>query len=78
MVILGGLGSLAGPLVGSAILSTCMELLRSESEFRMIAYAVIVLLMMWVRPQGLLGATDSILAGGKIRKKDKAAEVKKA
>lgn len=59
MVILGGLGSLAGPLVGAAILSTCMELLRSASEFRMIAYAVIVLLMMWVRPQGITLVSDS-------------------
>ena len=47
-------------------------------------YAFIIILMMWVRPQGLMGASDSILAGGEIQKKDngkkgkKAPEVKKA
>ena len=28
----------------------------------MIAYAVIVLLMMWVRPQGIIGTTNTVMA----------------
>lgn len=64
--------------MGSAIVTILTETLRFLENWRYVIYAIIIILMMWVRPQGLLGATDSILAGGKIRKKDKAAEVKKA
>ena len=78
MVVIGGQGTLLGPIVGSAIVTILTETLRFLENWRYVIYAIIIILMMWVRPQGLLGATDSILAGGKIRKKDKAAEVKKA
>jgi len=30
-------------------------------------YALLIIFMMWLRPQGLVGASNSILAGGVIR-----------
>lgn len=70
MVIIGGMGTLVGPVVGSIVVNLLTELLRPISEYRMVAYAVLIIGMMWLRPQGLLGASNSILSGGKIKKKD--------
>lgn len=66
MVNLGGLGTIAGPLVGATILSVAMETLRSAAEYRMVVYAVIVLLMMWLRPQGIVGASNTVMAQSSV------------
>ncbi|MEM1483316.1 branched-chain amino acid ABC transporter permease [Oscillospiraceae bacterium PP1C4] len=69
MVIIGGQGTLVGPIVGSVIVNFLTEILRPVGQWRMVAYAILIIVMMWWRPQGLVGASDSILAGGKITKK---------
>lgn len=78
MVVIGGQGTLLGPIIGSAIVTILTETLRFLENWRYVIYAIIIILMMWVRPQGLLGASDSILAGGKIRRKEKEQGGKKA
>lgn len=70
MVILGGQGTLIGPIVGSAIITTITESLRFAADYRMVVYAVMIILMMWVRPQGLIGASDSMLSGKTITRKE--------
>ena len=55
MVILGGLGSVAGAVLGAAILSIAPELLREFSTYRMLLFGLMMVLLMRVRPQGLLG-----------------------
>lgn len=62
MVALGGMGTLTGPLVGSLIVNIFTQILRSASEFRMVLYGVFIIVVMWFRPQGLIGASNSILA----------------
>jgi len=69
MVIIGGQGTLVGPVVGSVIVNFLTELLRPIRQWRMVAYAVLIIVMMWWRPQGLAGASNSILSGGRIKKK---------
>ena len=76
MVVIGGQGTLLGPILGSAIVTILTETLRFLENWRYVIYAIIIIFMMWVRPQGLLGATDSILAGGNIKKVRKSAEKK--
>lgn len=68
MVIIGGQGTLIGPIVGSSIVNFLTEFLRPISEYRIVVYALLIIIMMWIRPQGIVGASRSILAGGKIRK----------
>ena len=65
MVIIGGMGTLVGPMLGSTIVNLLTEFLRPISEYRLVVYALIIIIMMWVRPQGLVGDSTSILAGGK-------------
>jgi branched-chain amino acid transport system permease protein len=55
MVILGGLGSVAGAVVGAVALISLPELFRFAAEYRMLIYGVVLLLLVRFRPQGLFG-----------------------
>ncbi len=59
MVVLGGMGSIPGVLVASVVLTFLPELLRAASSARMIIYSLLLIVMMILRPQGLLGKTGS-------------------
>jgi len=54
--VFGGLASFWGAVVGATILSILPELLRWVKDWREILYGLLVLVMMLVRPQGLLDA----------------------
>ncbi|WP_298373126.1 ABC transporter permease [Azospirillum sp.] len=55
MVILGGLGNVAGAILGAAVLVGLPEIFRAAAEYRMLIYGVVLLLLIRFRPQGLLG-----------------------
>jgi branched-chain amino acid transport system permease protein len=55
MVIVGGMGSITGSIIAAIILTLLPELLRGVQEYRMILYALILVIMMLTRPQGLFG-----------------------
>lgn len=62
MVIVGGLGNFRGPLVGAALLLAIPEGLRliqisdvAAAEMRMMAYGLLLVVLMHVRPQGIAG-----------------------
>ncbi|NLI20108.1 MAG: branched-chain amino acid ABC transporter permease [Clostridiales bacterium] len=55
MVVLGGMGSMTGSVVAAIILSVIPEALRAFSQYRMLIYSVILVLMMIFRPIGLFG-----------------------
>lgn len=54
-VVLGGMGSISGTALAAALLTILPELLREFSEYRMIAFSLVLIVMMLVRPQGLFG-----------------------
>jgi branched-chain amino acid transport system permease protein len=53
MVILGGLGSIGGVIMGSVVLVVLPEVLREVQSYRMIALGAGLILIMIFRPQGL-------------------------
>lgn len=62
MVIVGGTGNVRGPLTGAAALILLPELLRFmqfpdpvAANVRMLAYGLLLILLMHLRPQGLAG-----------------------
>lgn len=55
IVILGGMGSNPGMLLGAMLLISFPELLRNLQSYRFLAYGVILVVMMRFRPQGILG-----------------------
>ena len=58
MVVLGGMGSMLGSVVSATVLTILPEALRAFSTYRMVVYAVVLILVMIFRPQGLLGSYD--------------------
>lgn len=54
MVVLGGMGSIAGVTVAALILSLAPEYLRAFSEYRMLIFGAVMVIMMIFRPQGLI------------------------
>ena len=66
-VVLGGTGSLSGPLIAGGVLTALPEALRLLTEqigsgggfdfqkYRLVIYSLLLITMMIVRPQGLLG-----------------------
>jgi branched-chain amino acid transport system permease protein len=58
MVVLGGMGSVSGAVLAAIVLTLLPEALRSFSEFRMPIYALALILMMILRPQGILGLKE--------------------
>lgn len=54
IVVLGGMGSIVGVIIGALILILLPEYLRALSEYRMLAFGAILVCMMVFRPQGLI------------------------
>jgi len=59
MVILGGLGSIAGVIVGAVFLVVLPEALRDIQMYRMLALGAGVVMLMIFRPQGLFGGNSA-------------------
>ncbi len=58
MVVLGGLGSIIGSVVSAVILTILPEMLRGFSEYRMVIYSLLLVLVMIFKPSGLFGRYD--------------------
>jgi len=58
MVVLGGLGSVHGAIVGAMVLGTLPELLRGFDQYRMLVFGLAMVLLMRLRPQGLFGGAQ--------------------
>lgn len=54
MVVLGGIGSIPGVVMGALVLTILPECLRDFSAYRMLIFGIAMVLMMLFRPQGLL------------------------
>lgn len=60
-VVLGGMGTVAGVLVGATILKLMPEKLRFISEYRLMIFGLLLVLMMRFRPEGLIANKRRIL-----------------
>ncbi len=56
IVVLGGMGSAAGVVVGSFVLILLPEYLRAFADYRMILFGAIMVMMMVFRPQGIVSS----------------------
>ncbi|MGH6789049.1 MAG: hypothetical protein ACRECC_05145, partial [Pseudolabrys sp.] len=61
MVIVGGMGTLIGPVFGAILLTVLPELLRSIGDLRLIVYGVSVTLVVLFMPGGIVQAARLIV-----------------
>ena len=58
MVVFGGMGSLTGSILSAIVLTILPEALRAFSDYRMLAYSVVLVVFMIFRPQGIFGSWE--------------------
>jgi branched-chain amino acid transport system permease protein len=56
MVVLGGMGSIPGVITGALIITLLPEYLRAFSEYRMLIFGAILVIMMVFKPEGIIPA----------------------
>jgi len=54
LIIIGGMGSLPGVVVGALILVGMPELLREFAEYRLLMYGALLVVMMLAKPEGFI------------------------
>jgi len=55
-IVLGGMGTVAGVLIGSAILQVLPEKLRFISDYRLLIFGLLLVVMMRFRPEGIIAS----------------------
>jgi branched-chain amino acid transport system permease protein len=58
MVIFGGMQSLTGAVMAALLLTSLPEVLRAASAWRLVVYGALVVLIMVVRPEGVMGTWE--------------------
>ncbi len=58
MVVMGGMGSLSGSIIGATIVTLLPELLRIFEQYRMVIFSALLVSVMLLRPKGLLGRKE--------------------
>jgi branched-chain amino acid transport system permease protein len=55
MIVIGGLGSITGSVLGAVLYIVMTEGLREAAQYRMVLFSLLLIIIMIVRPQGILG-----------------------
>lgn len=58
VVVFGGLGSMTGTLLGVVVITLVTELFRPISQYRMLIYGAILVIIMVIRPEGIMGQVE--------------------
>lgn len=62
MIVLGGMGSMTGAVLGAIVITIMPELLRMMpgdfSKYRLVVYSALLIIIMLTRPQGILGTRE--------------------
>jgi len=60
MIVIGGLGSISGSILGAVLFITLTEGLRQFAQYRMVLFSLLLILLMIIRPQGILGHREFV------------------
>lgn len=58
MIVLGGMGSITGSVLGAFILTVLPEALRGFTYLRLVIYSIILIGIMLLKPQGIMGGKE--------------------
>lgn len=70
IVVMGGMGSIIGVIIAALVLILTPEYLRAFSEYRMLIFGAVMVLMMIFRPEGLIANVRRKYAGRKVLTED--------
>jgi ABC-type branched-subunit amino acid transport system ATPase component/ABC-type branched-subunit amino acid transport system permease subunit len=76
VVIIGGAGSLAGPLVGAAIVVLLPEALAGLAEYRLLFFGALLLAVLVAAPDGVTGTVLRLFARRRAPRRASAAEIR--
>ena len=60
LVIIGGMGSIPGVIMGAIVLIGVPEVLRELSTYRILVFGALLVAMVIIRPKGLLPAPTAL------------------
>ena len=60
MVIIGGRGTIVGPLIGAVLLTTLPEALRFAGDLQFVLYGLMLMLVVIFMPKGVIGIFDYV------------------
>jgi len=63
MALVGGLGTLIGPIIGAGVVTFFLELMRFAPELRFIIWSIMLILVLLIEPKGLAGIYMRIRGG---------------
>lgn len=66
MVILGGSGTLAGPLVGTTVLFSATQFLQGLGEWQTFGYGVLLAVVLFALPRGIVGSLQALASRGRM------------
>lgn len=69
MVVIGGMGSLSGSLLGAIVVTVFPEVLRVFEQYRLIIFPLILIALMLIRPMGIMGHWEFWTLKSAFRKK---------
>jgi ABC-type branched-subunit amino acid transport system ATPase component/ABC-type branched-subunit amino acid transport system permease subunit len=75
VVLIGGVGSVAGPLVGAAIVVLLPEVLAGLAEYRLLFFGALLLFVLWLAPEGVVGALTKLASRKKASRRPEAGSV---
>ncbi len=55
-VVVGGAGTVLGPVIGALVVTGLPELLSGLAEYRLLLFGVMLLVVLWIAPEGIVGA----------------------
>ena len=56
MIVIGGLGSIEGAILGAILFTVILEVFREFAAYRLVIFSITLIMIMIYRPQGILGS----------------------
>jgi ABC-type branched-subunit amino acid transport system ATPase component/ABC-type branched-subunit amino acid transport system permease subunit len=75
VVMIGGAGSVAGPLVGAAIVVLLPEVLAGLAEYRLLVFGALLLVVLWAAPEGVVGAVHGLFRRRRLPRRASSGQV---
>ena len=60
MMVIGGMGTIVGPIIGAVAITYLLETMRVFAEYRLVIYGLLMFVVILYMPQGVAGMLESL------------------